>query len=780
MLPPLLHRLLFKMSLFHDIKLKRRKVDSRGSSDGENNGDVNTSSPEPPPPPLQQQPSPAQQQQQQPLSQPLQQQQSQQQQSQQSQQSHQSHQSQHQHHHQHQPQSQQSQQPLAASSSSRTTTSSSSGAAAPGPPTRRADESPPPQGSGRPAAPADSDDEERRAGPAASAWTPDSSAFNRPKEDENLSVVRRMYRPQVVSWPAGAPAAATEVSREGYAPPFPAFQRSPIFYRRASTSAASSEEEASWRRDENPEPAASWVDKLPDSQALNLCVAAGVTPSTSRGGADEEDDQPMVCMICEDKATGLHYGIITCEGCKGFFKRTVQNKRVYTCVADGNCEITKAQRNRCQYCRFQKCLRQGMVLAAVREDRMPGGRNSGAVYNLYKVKYKKHKKGPKNGQLMLRQEPAPGVKPPVAAKSPPADAAAAASTAKGPSPLLLQGPKGLLPLVSAAAATTASATTTSTSSTTTTTTTNGVLSSSPRYHQSSDWVNGGILKTALTSPSEVMHLRHAVLEQQPRAADRRTLSAEQAAAMIEQLIECDDFEDVATLNNMRDLLNDWEDLSRKLRQIADKIVHKLVQWTKRLPFYAEIPLAVHTQLLAHKWHELVVLTTAAYQAIQLPARVAPSSSCSSSASSDGGPHSPPADVSRETAAALCELQRTLAALMGQPVTLVQLPSEAVPLVDQMTGLASELRKARLCLEEYVCLKVVIMLSYEDPNQRQLESIQERYLAALRVFTEQRFPNQSSRFAELLARLPDIQAAAALLLHSKMFYVPFLLNSSITR
>ncbi|TMW43793.1 hypothetical protein DOY81_011133 [Sarcophaga bullata] len=104
----------------------------------------------------------------------------------------------------------------------------------------------------------------------------------------------------------------------------------------------------------------------------------------------DEDDQPLVCMICEDKATGLHYGIITCEGCKGFFKRTVQNRRVYTCVADGTCEITKAQRNRCQYCRFKKCIEQGMVLQAVREDRMPGGRNSGAVYNLYKVKYKKH------------------------------------------------------------------------------------------------------------------------------------------------------------------------------------------------------------------------------------------------------------------------------------------------------------------------------------------------------------------------------------------------------
>lgn len=88
---------------------------------------------------------------------------------------------------------------------------------------------------------------------------------------------------------------------------------------------------------------------------------AGQTVDSQQGGGDD-DEQPMICMICEDKATGLHYGIITCEGCKGFFKRTVQNRRVYTCVADGCCEITKAQRNRCQYCRFKKCIEQGMVL----------------------------------------------------------------------------------------------------------------------------------------------------------------------------------------------------------------------------------------------------------------------------------------------------------------------------------------------------------------------------------------------------------------------------------
>lgn len=38
--------------------------------------------------------------------------------------------------------------------------------------------------------------------------------------------------------------------------------------------------------------------------------------ASSRGGGeqDDDDDTPMICMICDDKATGLHYGIITCEG----------------------------------------------------------------------------------------------------------------------------------------------------------------------------------------------------------------------------------------------------------------------------------------------------------------------------------------------------------------------------------------------------------------------------------------------------------------------------------
>lgn len=68
-----------------------------------------------------------------------------------------------------------------------------------------------------------------------------------------------------------------------------------------------------------------------------------------------------LCVVCSDKATGYHYGVFTCEGCKGFFKRTVQKKLVYTCRNEGNCEVNIVTRNRCQYCRFQKCLSQGML-----------------------------------------------------------------------------------------------------------------------------------------------------------------------------------------------------------------------------------------------------------------------------------------------------------------------------------------------------------------------------------------------------------------------------------
>ncbi|KAI3360771.1 hypothetical protein L3Q82_013005 [Scortum barcoo] len=75
------------------------------------------------------------------------------------------------------------------------------------------------------------------------------------------------------------------------------------------------------------------------------------------------------CFVCQDKSSGYHYGVSACEGCKGFFRRSVQKKMVYTCHRDRNCIINKITRNRCQYCRLQKCFAVGMSKESVRNDR---------------------------------------------------------------------------------------------------------------------------------------------------------------------------------------------------------------------------------------------------------------------------------------------------------------------------------------------------------------------------------------------------------------------------
>lgn len=91
-------------------------------------------------------------------------------------------------------------------------------------------------------------------------------------------------------------------------------------------------------------------------QTANQQSSSGPDLPDTKEGIEE------LCPVCGDKVSGYHYGLLTCESCKGFFKRTVQNKKVYTCVADRSCHIDKTQRKRCPFCRFQKCLEVGMKL----------------------------------------------------------------------------------------------------------------------------------------------------------------------------------------------------------------------------------------------------------------------------------------------------------------------------------------------------------------------------------------------------------------------------------
>uniref|UniRef100_A0A8C1R3V9 Retinoic acid receptor RXR n=1 Tax=Cyprinus carpio TaxID=7962 RepID=A0A8C1R3V9_CYPCA len=89
--------------------------------------------------------------------------------------------------------------------------------------------------------------------------------------------------------------------------------------------------------------------------------------------------QKRLCAICGDRSSGKHYGVYSCEGCKGFFKRTVRKDLSYTCRDNKDCLVDKRQRNRCQYCRYQKCLAMGMKREAVQEERQRNKEREGEV-----------------------------------------------------------------------------------------------------------------------------------------------------------------------------------------------------------------------------------------------------------------------------------------------------------------------------------------------------------------------------------------------------------------
>nr|CAB3250482.1 FXR bile acid receptor [Phallusia mammillata] len=69
-----------------------------------------------------------------------------------------------------------------------------------------------------------------------------------------------------------------------------------------------------------------------------------------------------VCQVCGDRASGYHYNALTCEGCKGFFRRSINKKEVPTkCKYGGCCEMDTYTRRKCPECRLKKCRQVGML-----------------------------------------------------------------------------------------------------------------------------------------------------------------------------------------------------------------------------------------------------------------------------------------------------------------------------------------------------------------------------------------------------------------------------------
>ncbi|CAH2073660.1 unnamed protein product, partial [Iphiclides podalirius] len=99
-------------------------------------------------------------------------------------------------------------------------------------------------------------------------------------------------------------------------------------------------------------------EELSPASSVNGCSTDGEARRQKKGPAPRQQEE--LCLVCGDRASGYHYNALTCEGCKGFFRRSVTKNAVYICKFGHACEMDMYMRRKCQECRLKKCLAVGM------------------------------------------------------------------------------------------------------------------------------------------------------------------------------------------------------------------------------------------------------------------------------------------------------------------------------------------------------------------------------------------------------------------------------------
>ncbi|KAL3103356.1 hypothetical protein niasHS_002542 [Heterodera schachtii] len=118
------------------------------------------------------------------------------------------------------------------------------------------------------------------------------------------------------------------------------------------------------------------ADCLSQQQPMDgQLIASDQKSLSSISGASSSGTQ-LTCTVCGDVATGRHYGSVACNGCKGFFRRTIRRGYKYTCRFNSNCQIDKHNRAVCRACRYARCIQFGMKVDAVQSERDLIGKRS--------------------------------------------------------------------------------------------------------------------------------------------------------------------------------------------------------------------------------------------------------------------------------------------------------------------------------------------------------------------------------------------------------------------
>nr|BAH01723.1 estrogen receptor alpha [Gyps africanus] len=129
----------------------------------------------------------------------------------------------------------------------------------------------------------------------------------------------------------------------------------------------------------------------PSSDNRRHSIRERMSSTNDKGNLSmESTKETRYCAVCNDYASGYHYGVWSCEGCKAFFKRSIQGHNDYMCPATNQCTIDKNRRKSCQACRLRKCYEVGMMKGGIRKDRR-GGR-------MMKQKRQREEQDSRNGE----------------------------------------------------------------------------------------------------------------------------------------------------------------------------------------------------------------------------------------------------------------------------------------------------------------------------------------------------------------------------------------------
>ncbi|XP_072925552.1 nuclear receptor subfamily 5 group A member 2-like isoform X2 [Hemitrygon akajei] len=426
-----------------------------------------------------------------------------------------------------------------------------------------------------------------------------------------------------------------------------------------------------------------------------------------------------LCPICGDKVSGYHYGLLTCESCKGFFKRTVQNNKHYTCVENQNCQIDKAQRKRCPYCRFQKCLTVGMKLEAVRADRMRGGRNKfGPLYKQDRA-LKQQKKALVYGNRVkldpttyVMQSVPTDLSGPVSSESLHSVSRCLSLSYNGlPSSMGDQdgSPIGSLPVSMSVAP-------------------HGTISG----YQLCSPFPGCHVKSEHMDPS-YSGSQESLLGN-PYIMAYRPNSSTTVPQLMQELVKCEPDEAQVQAKILNYLQQEQTSRGKHERlntfgimcKMADQTLFSLVEWARSSIYFKELKVDDQMKLLQNCWSELLIMD----------------------------------HICRQLAHGK---ESSILLITGQQIDLSTIASQSGAtlnnLVNRTQELVAKLQSLQIDRHEFVCLKFLVLFSPDVKNlenQPFVESIQEKVNRALMDYT-MRFPQQVDQFGQLLLRLPEIRA-----------------------